>query len=176
LYRLAVFVALALALATSATPALAEPVSGVTPTFVSIPMIGTAARVVPLGLIEDGSLDAPEDPDTVGWFELGAGIGAPGNVILDGHIDWGGRLRVFGLLRTLLPGDRVQVTGSDQVTRTYGVTWSRLFDAENAPLDEIYELTDEIEEVTLITCGGVFDPAERMYVGRLVVRAVLTAD
>src|SRR5262245_1576279 len=86
----------AVTLLMAAVPARAEPVSGVTPTFVSIPRIGTAARVVPLGLLEDGTLDAPEDPDTVGWFELGSGIGAPGNTILDGHVDWGGRLRVFG--------------------------------------------------------------------------------
>jgi hypothetical protein len=79
-------------------------------------------------------------------------------------------------LRTLRTGDRVLITGSDAVTRTYGVTWTRLYDAEDAPLDEIYELTDAVQEVTLITCGGVFDPSMRMYVGRLVVRAVLSAD
>jgi LPXTG-site transpeptidase (sortase) family protein len=152
-------------------PLSAEPISGVVPVHVAIPKIGTDAAVVPLGLLDDGTLDAPSDPDTIGWFALGAGVGSPGNVILDGHVDWAGRLRVFGLLHNLRPGDEVLVTDERGVQLRYRVTWSVMVEPETAPLDEIYELTDQREELTLITCGGAFDPAEHMYVSRLVVRA-----
>jgi sortase (surface protein transpeptidase) len=146
-------------------------VSGTVPLFVRIPKIGTAARVVPLGMDDEGTLDSPSDPDSVGWFSLGPGVGAPGNAILDGHIDWGGRLRVFGLLRTLSPGDEVLVTDQDGQTLRYSVRWTRLYEADDAPLDEIYEQGPD-QELTLITCGGAFDPAIHMYVSRWVVRAV----
>jgi sortase (surface protein transpeptidase) len=43
------------------------------------------------------------------------------------------------------------------------------------PLDEIFERTDA-EQVTLITCGGAFDPAIRMYVSRWVVRATRVSE
>lgn len=147
------------------------PVSGAQPLRIDIPSIGAHARIVPLGEEEDGTMQAPEDPDTVGWYALGVGIGAPGNALLDGHVDWGGRLRVFGLLRQLEPGDAIQLTDSDGNLLSYSVVWKKLYAADSAPLDEIFEPTPD-EQITLITCGGAFDPAARMYVSRWVVRAV----
>jgi LPXTG-site transpeptidase (sortase) family protein len=148
-----------------------QALSGSVPASIRIPKIGTAAAVVPLGMDDAGMLDAPVDPDTVGWFMLGPGVGGPGNAILDGHVDWGGRLRVFGLLKTLRPGDDVLVTDDQGQTFHYSVTWTRLVDATTAPVDEIYAQGDD-QELTLITCGGAFDQASHMYVSRWVVRAV----
>ena len=146
---------------------------GSVPVRVDIPSIGTHAQVVPLGEDDDGTMAAPADPDTVGWYELGVGVGTPGNALLDGHVDWGGRLRVFGLLRQLRPGDTFQITDSDGHVLSYSVTWTRLYEADNAPLDEIFQQTAD-EVVTLITCGGAFDPSAHMYVSRWVVRGVRT--
>jgi sortase (surface protein transpeptidase) len=141
------------------------------PVHIDIPGIGTHASVVPLGEEDDGTMAAPSDPDTVGWYQLGVGIGAPGNALLDGHVDWGGRLRVFGLLRQLQPGDRLQIADADGNVLSYSVSWTRLYAADDAPLDEIFAQTND-EEVTLITCGGAFDPSIHMYVSRWVVRGV----
>jgi LPXTG-site transpeptidase (sortase) family protein len=148
---------------------------GSTPMAIDIPSIGTHAQVVPLGQDDDGTMQAPTDPDTVGWYGLGVGVGAPGNALLDGHVDWGGQLRVFGFLRQLEPGDAIQITNADGTVLNYSVTWIRLYTADTAPLDEIYEQTSD-EEVTLITCGGAFDTAIRMYVSRWVVRATRTSS
>ncbi|MCA1645176.1 MAG: class F sortase [Chloroflexi bacterium] len=143
---------------------------GAVPATLDIPTIGAHARVVPLGEDEDGEMQAPADPDTVGWYELGTGIGTPGNALLDGHVDWGGRLRVFGRLNQLVPGDTIQIANTDGNVFTYSVTWTRLYLADDAPLDEIFARTDD-ENVTLITCGGTFDQTTRMYQSRWVVRA-----
>ena len=148
-----------------------QPRLGSVPVHLDIPRIGTHATVVPLGEEDDGTMAAPSDPDTVGWYELGVGVGAPGNALLDGHVDWGGRLRVFGLLRLLQPGDTFQITDADGNVLTYSVSWIHLFEADTAPLDDIFEQTAN-EEVTLITCGGAFDPVAHMYVSRWVVRGV----
>jgi sortase (surface protein transpeptidase) len=152
---------------------LVEPVSGAQPLTLEIPSIGVHADVVPLGLEADGAMSAPTDPDTVGWFELGPGIGAPGNALLDGHVDWGGRLRVFGRLHQLEPGDTIRLSEPGGSTLRYSVVWTRFYpDAEAAPLDEIFAQDELAEELTLITCGGSFDESIRMYLGRWVVRAV----
>jgi sortase A len=144
---------------------------GAIPVRLAIPRIGTHADVVPLGDDDDGSMAAPTDPDTIGWYEPGGGLGTPGNTLFDGHVDWGGRLRVFGLLKQLQPDDTFQITDADGNVFTYSVLWVRLYDADSAPLDEIFdEPTDP--EVTLITCGGVFDHAMHMYLSRWIVRAV----
>jgi LPXTG-site transpeptidase (sortase) family protein len=163
---LAVLTALAF---TSAAPVSAHTV-GAAPATIDIPTIGTHAQIVPLGQEDDGTMQSPTDPDTVGWYNLGTGIGAPGNALLDGHVDWGGRLRVFGLLRQLRPGDPIQITDTNGNVLNYSVAWTRLYDANNAPLDQIFEQTSD-EQVTLITCGGAFDQSAHMYVSRWVVRA-----
>lgn len=137
---------------------------------IDIPVIGTHARVVPLGLDADGAMEAPVDPDTVGWYQPGVGIGAPGNTLLDGHVDWVGQLRVFGYLRLLTPGDAIYVTDDQDQVLTYDVLWTKLYDVGDAPVDEIFGPTGE-DEVTLITCGGAFDRSTRTYESRWVVRA-----
>lgn len=144
---------------------------GVTPQVVAIPRLGVEAPVVPLGLEEDGAMAAPTDPDTVGWYELGPGVGAPGNAVLAGHVDWGGRLRVFGLLKTLVPGDQVLVADGPDSWLSYRVAWTWEVEAEGAPVEEIFAQGMD-EELTLITCGGTFDPISRQYLSRVVVRAV----
>jgi sortase (surface protein transpeptidase) len=173
------FVLIACVLAVGLAPALvsaeAEPVLGSTPMAIDIPKIGAHAQVVPLGQEDDGTMQAPADPDTVGWYDLGAGVGALGNALLDGHVDWGGRLRAFGLLKELEPGDAIQITDVDGAVFSYHVAWTRLYTADNAPLDEIFAQTNA-EEVTLITCGGAFDPSTRMYVSRWIVRATRRID
>jgi sortase (surface protein transpeptidase) len=97
-------------------------------------------------------------------------MGGSGNMLLDGHVDWGGRLRVFGLLRQLTPGDLIEVTDTDGAVKTYSVVWTKLFEADTAPLEEIFPTTPD-EQLTLITCGGVFDHSIQMYLSRWVVRA-----
>ncbi|HET6317004.1 MAG TPA: class F sortase [Chloroflexota bacterium] len=150
----------------------AEPASlGAVPARIDIPTIGTHAEIVPLGLEDDGAtMAAPADPDTVGWFELGPGVGGRGNMLLDGHVDWAGRPRVFGRLEALNPGDEIRITATNGVEKAYAVTWVKLYPADIAPLDEIFTTAPD-EQITLITCGGAFDQAARMYVSRWVVRA-----
>jgi sortase (surface protein transpeptidase) len=151
-------------------PTSARAQASVPPATIVIPAIGLQAPVVPVELDADGAMAAPSDPDTVGWYDLGPGLGTPGNVLLDGHVDWGGRLRVFGRLRQLGPGDAVQLASADGQVSSYHVVSSRWYDADTAQVDEVFRQT-QAQEVTLITCGGAFDPAAHQYLSRLVVRA-----
>jgi sortase A len=166
---------LAVGLAPTSGTAQADQALGSMPTAIDIPKIGTHAQVVPLGQDDDGTMQAPTDPDTVGWYDLGVGVGAPGNALLDGHVDWGGRPRVFGSLNQLEPGDAIQITDTAGDVLNYQVAWSRLYTADTAPLDEVFEQTSA-EEVTLITCGGAFDTSIRMYLSRWIVRATRIPD
>ena len=165
----------AVAAAQEAPQATADPapasVEAIAPALIDIPSIGTHAVIVPLGLEDDGSMASPSDPDTVGWYAPGPGVGTAGNVLLDGHVDWGGRLRVFGLLKLLEPGDTIQITDTNGNVLTYSVVWKQLVDADDAPVEDIFAQGPQ-QELTLITCGGAFDPSIHMYVSRWVVRAV----
>jgi LPXTG-site transpeptidase (sortase) family protein len=153
-------------------PGLVEPASAVrvAPIGLKIPMLGVDAAVLPVGLADDGAMDIPPDPDTVAWWSLGYGTGEPGNVVLAAHVDWGGQPRVFGLLDRLTEGSSVVVV--DELAREfwYEVSWVRVVAAEGAAMDEIFGGSDH-HELTLITCGGVFDRARHEYPDRVIVRA-----
>jgi sortase (surface protein transpeptidase) len=153
------------------TASAEAPAGGTVPVLIDIPSIGAHAEVIPLGQDEDGTMQAPVDPDTVGWYALGSGLGTPGNALLDGHVDWAGRVRAFGLLRRLAPGDPIYITDEYGQGLTYSVVWTQLYDAATAPVADIFAPTED-EQITLITCGGAFDRAAHMYVSRWVVRAV----
>jgi LPXTG-site transpeptidase (sortase) family protein len=148
--------------------------NGTAPVRITIPAIGLDADVVPVGTEADGAMSAPENPDTVGWYSLGPGIGIGGNVVLAGHVDWGGSLRAFGSLRRVTEGDSITVWNAKGDSESYSVESSDWVEADGAPVDEIFG-NQSAPTVTLITCGGTFDPWARQYLHRLIVRAHRTA-
>jgi LPXTG-site transpeptidase (sortase) family protein len=148
--------------------------NGTPPVRISIPSIGLDTDVVPVSTDPDGAMSAPGDPDTVAWYSLGPGLGIGGNIVLAGHVDWGGRLRAFGLLNRLSEGDTVTVWSSAGGSEDYIVESTDWVEAEGAAVDEIFGLRDS-PSMTLITCGGTFDPLAHQYLHRLIVRATRAA-
>jgi len=151
-----------------------EPVAsgpwGVPPIKLSMPSLGVEAPIVPVGKDPDGAMAAPTDPDTVAWYEYGPGMSVPGNVVLAGHINWAGRVRAFGNLHLLEPGDAILVIDEKNNGYQYVVESSHWVRAEGAPVEEIFAQTDQ-PTLTLITCGGEYVAATREYLDRLIVRA-----
>jgi sortase (surface protein transpeptidase) len=149
--------------------------NGAPPVRISIPAIGLDTEVVPVGTDADGAMSSPEDPDTVAWYSLGPGLGIGGNIVFAGHVDWGGRLRAFGLLNRLGEGDEITVWDAVGDSERYVVESSHWVEANGAAVDEIFGIT-ESPSMTLITCGGTFDPWAHQYLHRLIVKALLTPN
>lgn len=143
---------------------------GVPPVKLVIPSLAVEAAVEPVGQDPDGAMSTPTDPDDVAWYKLGPGMGVPGNVVLAAHVNWDGRLRVFGQLHLLEDGDVVQVIDAEGRGYEYAVESSHWVRAEGAPIEEIFAQPPE-PVITLITCGGEFVPSRREYLDRLIVRA-----
>jgi LPXTG-site transpeptidase (sortase) family protein len=152
----------------TAVPALPE---AAVPVSISIPRLNSSADIVPLGLDADGSMAAPSDPDTIGWYDLSARVGRPGNTVVVGHVDWGGRLRAFGLLRNLHAGDQITIVDALERELTYSVQTVDTVKADSPP-DEYLTQNGPQEQLTLITCGGTFDHASHQYLSRVIVQAV----
>ena len=143
---------------------------GVPPASLAIPKLGVDAEVAPVNYDQDGLMDVPPDPDMVAWFEYGPGMGVGGNAIFAAHVDWGGRPRVFNQLASLELGDAVLIMDVQGRGFQYVVESTHVYDAEGAPVEEIFAQTvDPI--ITLITCGGRYNPATREYLDRIVVVA-----
>jgi sortase (surface protein transpeptidase) len=145
------------------------------PSTLSIPRLGVSAPVADLGVDANGTLQAPENGDVIGWYAQTARPGQVGNVIASGHVDWNKKLAVFSGLDRLVSGDEIDITAQDGSRYRYAVDWVKSVDAYTAPLAEILGPTSE-RWLTLITCGGTFDPLTRDFSHRVVVRARLVGS
>jgi sortase (surface protein transpeptidase) len=153
-----------------------EPVEGVAPVELQVDSVGVDAPIE-LGAVVDGAMQDPSGPWVVSWYDQLGKIGEGGNVVMAGHVDyWNVGPAVFWDVRDLPAGDVIRVVGEDGKNYEYAVQWTQPYMAE--------ELTPEViqndivgdtgeETLTLITCGGEFNPDTGEYNQRWVVRANL---
>ena len=156
-----------------ASSAVAAPERGATPVRITIPSLGLDTDVIPVGTDEYGAMADPDDPDMVAWYSLGPGLARFGNVVLAGHVDWDGQLRAFGRLQTISEGDEITLWNEAGQAYSFFVDSSDWVDADGATVDEIFGQSLE-SRVTLITCGGLYDPFQGQYLQRLIVRGHAT--
>ena len=153
-----------------------EPVEGVAPIALEVDSVGVDAPIE-LGSVVDGAMQDPSGPWVVSWYNQLGEIGEGGNVVMAGHVDyWNVGPAVFWDVRNLPAGDVIRVVGEDGKNYEYAVQWiERFVAAELTPetiQNDIVGDTGE-EKLTLITCGGTFDPVTGEYDERWVVRANL---
>jgi LPXTG-site transpeptidase (sortase) family protein len=140
------------------------------PKSIRFPTVGVTTEIEQVGATGDGGMDVPVDPARAGWYRYGPRPGDQGNAAIAGHVDWGGKVMPFWNLNRLKAGDPVEILAADGRTFEFKVKWSRWYDAEDAPIQEIFG-SSGASEVTLVTCGGNFNSKTREYSHRLVVRA-----
>lgn len=148
------------------------------PTAVRIPDIDARSSLIPLGLDDQGALAVPpvSQPEQAGWFALGVHPGDVGPAVIAAHVN--GRRNgvsvagVFARLAELQPGALVHVDRADGTTVSFEVTEVWQVDKDAFPTDAVYRDTTG-PELRLITCGGIFNPAEHSYEDNVVVSAVL---
>ncbi|HWC28695.1 MAG TPA: sortase [Dehalococcoidia bacterium] len=135
-----------------------------------VPKIGVNASIVTLGILPDGTMDAPRGPTEVAWYTFSARPGQVGNVVMAGHLDYANYgAAVFYRLRDLRPGDELQVVLADGTEVAYAVESVTEYEEATAPVADIVGRTPN-EAITLITCAGSFDRSNLLYNKRLVVR------
>lgn len=142
------------------------------PAHVAIPKIGVDAGVVPVQTEPDGTMGSPGSAEAVGWW-FGRKAGE-GNLLLDGHHDWNGKMGSFYRLGELEPGDVLVVKGPEDQTLTYEIVWVRSFDRD-IDATELLGNDGGKQVATLITCEGEFDTVARTRKERLVARAELVS-
>ena len=149
----------------------AAPASTSPPVRLVIPVIGVDAALQPLGLLPDGSLQAPTDWGVAGWYR-GVVPGALGPAVIIGHVDSYTGQAVFFRLRQLHPGDKVLVRRQDGRSLVFVVDASDRYPKTRFPTAAIYGAT-ATPVLRLITCTGRFDQGTGNYVDNLVVSAHL---
>jgi hypothetical protein len=151
-----------------------------------VPALGIDAPLGQRSVGGDGQMPNPTGPsdavwyDFAGWDGFGGGIGGGQNAIFSGHVDYAARVAyagvdfrgrgVFFSLGLLSPGDVIEVDSGGETVR-YAVAWRKQVGAAASDWAEILSSDVPVDSITLITCGGEFNFAERSYLDRVVVRA-----
>jgi sortase family protein len=151
-----------------------HPPAGSPPVELRIPSLAVDAPVVATGVAEDGQLAIPADISRVGWYRWGPKPGArAGSVVLVSHLDSASQpgLGALAYLRTVEAGALVAVTTRDGREWRYRVVGRQAIAKGRLPLEDIFSSTGQ-PRLTLMTCGGSFDPATRSYDDTVVVSAV----
>lgn len=166
--------AVATAPAVPVRPATPGPVTDPSPPVrVVVAGAGIDAPVRAVGIGADGQVEVPADARQVGWYRFGPEPGSEaGSAVLVGHRD--SRTQGAGALFPLdraRPGDRVTVTLADATVVTYQVTERRWYDKQALPLASLFDRSGPAR-LTLVTCGGAYDPERGGYQQNLVVTAV----
>jgi sortase A len=154
------------------------PLPGEMPDRMEIASIELEANVIPIGYeklqFEGEIYDQWLAPNyrAVGWHETSAGLGAPGNTVLNGHHNVYGE--VFRDLYRVQVGDEIDVfSGEDQFT--YVVVYTGVLPERNQPLEvrlanaEWIQPTED-ERITIITCWPYESNTHRVVVVAVPVR------
>jgi len=144
------------------------------PLTLSIPAIGLSVPLTELGLNSNHTVQVPTDFQEPGWYEYGPSPGQLGSSVILGHVDSYQGPAVFFRLRTLEPGDRVNVTLADGVITHFVVRQVAMYLKANFPTVEVYG-PHGYSTLQLVTCGGVFDTQTGHYLSNVVVYTSLVS-
>ena len=156
--------------APAANPA-AQPAADPFPVRLVISKIGVDAKIEARGLDSRRNMLTPKDFHDVAWYNLGPAPGAPGNALLNGHVDWWTGAAVFTRLSELRAGDMVTIVHADGTRLTFKVTGRRIVTA-GSRVASLFA-PSKVSSLTLITCTGPWDPSILSDTHRLLVTAVL---
>jgi sortase (surface protein transpeptidase) len=156
------------------TPSAPQPRTGL-PTRIDIPAAGVRARVIRLGLNDDGTLQVPRDFDAAGWWSGGSRPGERGPAVIAGHVDSRTGPAVFYRLGALRRGDRVRVSDRDGGASTFAVQRVARYAKRSFPTAAVYGATAK-PTLRLITCSGDFDASSGHYLDNTVVYATLVTE
>ncbi len=134
------------------------------------------ARILPMGINEKGELSTPNNIFDVGWYYNSSKPGKGGTLLIDGHNGGPHVQGVFKALPSLSEGDIIVIERGDGTIFKYSVV-----ENISVPLSEANDYMGVAirtplngkESVTLISCSGEWSQAQRTYLSRQFVRAIL---
>ncbi len=142
-----------------------------TPLTLDIPTIRVqGAPIRPVGVLDNGELEVPGGRE-VGWYRWSASPGRSGSAVLAAHIAYNGSDGVFRRLDQLEPGDEITVRYEDGDEGRFVVSEKAQYAKDELPADRVFA-REGSPLLTLITCGGSFNPDLRSYDDNVVVYAI----
>lgn len=144
-----------------------------TPARIMIDKIKVDATIIPVGLTNDGMMDAPNSNELVGWYSQSARAGEDKYaMLLDGHYGTDSKPAVFRNLATLELGDSIQIQSDKGTILRYKVVETDQRYAEDVDMQKaLYPYRKGVQSLTIITCEGLYDAKNVTYDKRTIVYA-----
>ena len=127
------------------------------PVRIDIPAIGVHARVVPLGLNPDRTMQVPTNLAETGWFRPGPEPGEQGAAVIVGHLAARSGPGVFLHLSQLRPGNVITIHVRGGATVRFVARSMIRVSKSRFPTRRVYAGTAK-PTLRLITCAGKLDP------------------
>lgn len=143
------------------------------PVRIVIPAAGVDAVLEHVGVTATGALGTPDNPSDAAWYAAGPAPGAPGDAVIDGHLDWYNGPAVFWRLGEVPLGATITITMSRGPARSFQVVSRHSYPYTQEPAG-LFATTGPAT-LSLITCAGAWDEGRQIYRQRLVVTAASTS-
>jgi len=125
------------------------------PRIVTIKDAKINARVLPMDVNPDNSVQAPVNVFDAGWYTGSAKPGEPGAALIDGHSSGATRQGEFAYLDLLQVGDLVEVERGDGQKLTYEVAYKEIVALKDVDMKKLLlPYGDNAQGLNLITCTG----------------------
>jgi LPXTG-site transpeptidase (sortase) family protein len=136
------------------------------PVRLKLPSIKVDTEVKPGGVVtgRSGDLEWETLPFVATYYPQLGPVGAPGNPVISGHVVTLSEGNVFRDLYQVELGEPIEVL-TEQSHFTYRIEEIKLVSPDS--VDVIAPTEDA--RLTIITCGGTFDPRTRSFSDRLIV-------
>lgn len=127
------------------------------PRMLTIERLGVNARIKPMGLNSDKSIQAPKNIYDAGWYTGSAKPGTNGAMFIDGHASGASRFGLFGNLDRLKTGDMIGVEKGDGATLNYRVVTVAVIPLASLDMRAVLAPYSGVEEgLNLMTCTGTW--------------------
>jgi LPXTG-site transpeptidase (sortase) family protein len=140
------------------------------PVRIDIPAIGVSARIVPLGLNADRTLEVPANIADAGWFTQGPEPGEQGAAVIAGHLNSRKGPGVFSRLSELRVGGVIRIRLQGGSTIRYVVNSMIRVPKDHFPTRRVYARTTQ-PTLRLITCAGKLNWATGHHLDNYIVFA-----
>ena len=127
------------------------------PRTITIKKARIQARVLPMDVNPDNTVQAPVNIFDAGWYTGSAKPGEPGAALIDGHASGTTRQGEFAFLDRLQIGDSIEVERGDGQKLTYEVIYTETVPMKDVDMTKLLlPYGENAQGLNLITCTGKF--------------------
>lgn len=140
------------------------------PRMLTIKKLNLHARVLPMSVNTNNTIQAPINVYDAGWYIQSARPGADGATFIDGHASGPTRQGLFAYLDTLVTGDTVEIEKGDGTLLTYRVVHVETTPLDSTDMNKVLAPYGDVKQgLNLMTCTGKWLEAQKTYDQRVVV-------